>query len=116
MSLQPQPYRLNVRDDVLDDLWERLTRTRWPDEIPESGWQYGSNLAFMRRLTERWSDGFDWRAQEATLNAFEQFQLPLEGIKLHFIHQPASAPTHCRFSSSMAARGRCGSSTSSSRG
>jgi hypothetical protein len=44
---------------VLEDLRERLGRTRWPDEIPVSGWQYGANLAFMRRLTERWRDGFD---------------------------------------------------------
>jgi hypothetical protein len=59
-SVEPQPYRLNVSDDVLDDLRERLARTRWPDEIPESGWQYGSSLAFMRRLTAHWRDGFDW--------------------------------------------------------
>jgi hypothetical protein len=49
-------------------------------------WQYGSNLAFMRRLTERWRDGFDWRTQEAKLNTFDQFQVPMEGINLHFIH------------------------------
>ena len=51
-SPAPEPYRLDVPDDVLDDLRARLRRTRWPDEIPDSGWQYGSNLAFMRRLTE----------------------------------------------------------------
>jgi len=70
--VQPRPYRLHVPDDVLDDLGERLSRTRWPDEIPDSGWRYGTNLAFVRRLTERWRDGFDWRAQEAAFNAFEQ--------------------------------------------
>jgi hypothetical protein len=90
--VQPQPYRLDVHDDVLDDLRERLARTRWPDEIPESDWQYGANLAFMRRLTDRWRDGFDWRAQEARLNAFEQFRVPLDGIDLHFIHQPGVGP------------------------
>ena len=52
MPVAPQPYRLDFHDDLLDDLRERLSRIRWPDEIPESGWQYGSNLAFMRRLTE----------------------------------------------------------------
>ena len=91
-QLQPQPYRLAVHDEVLDDLRERLTRTRWPDEIPESGWQYGSSLAFMRRLTARWRDGFDWRAQEAKLNAFDQYQVPLDGINLHFIHQRGVGP------------------------
>jgi len=88
----PQPYRVNVHDDVLDDLRERLARTRWPDEIPGSGWEYGSSLAFMRHLTERWQDGFDWRAQEARLNAFEHFRAPLDGIDLHFIHQPGVGP------------------------
>jgi pimeloyl-ACP methyl ester carboxylesterase len=91
-SVQPQPYRLDVHDDVLDDLRERLTRTRWPDEIPQSGWRYGSNLAFMRLLTDRWRDVFDWRAQEAKLNAFDQFQVPLDGINLHFIHQRGVGP------------------------
>ncbi len=90
--LQPQPFHLNVHDDVLDDLRERLTRTRWPDEIPGSGWKHGASLAFMRRLTERWRDGFDWRVQEAKLNAVDQFQLPLDSINLHFVHQPAVGP------------------------
>jgi hypothetical protein len=75
--LQPQPYRLHVHDDVLDDLRDRLTRTRWPDEIPESGWQYGSSLAFMRRLTGRWRDGFDWRAQEAKLSPEGLHEFPI---------------------------------------
>ncbi len=92
MRVEPTPYRLNIQDDMLDDLRERLARTRWPDEIPGSGWQYGSNLAFMRRLTERWRDGFDWRAQEAKLNAFDHFRVPLDGIGLHFVHQPGVGP------------------------
>jgi pimeloyl-ACP methyl ester carboxylesterase len=90
--VQPERYRLQIRDEVLDDLRERLSRTRWPDEIPESGWQYGSSLDFMRRLIERWGDGFDWRAQEAKLNALDQFQVPIDGIKLHFIHQRGVGP------------------------
>ena len=47
---RPEPFRLHVADDVLDDLRERLSRTRLPDEIPDSGWRYGTNLDFMRRL------------------------------------------------------------------
>jgi hypothetical protein len=60
-----RPFRLHVPDQVLDDLRERLSRTRWPDEVPGSGWRYGSSLDFVRRLVEHWRDGFDWRAQEA---------------------------------------------------
>jgi microsomal epoxide hydrolase len=81
-----------VPDDVLDDLRGRLSRTRWPDEIPGSGWRYGSNLDFMRRLVEHWRDGFDWRAQEAKLNALDQFRVSIGGIDLHFVHQRGSGP------------------------
>lgn len=63
---QPERYRLHVPDEVLDVLRERLSRSRWPDEIPESGWRFGARLAF---VVEHWREGFDWRAQEAKLNA-----------------------------------------------
>ena len=89
---RPEPFRLHVADDVLDDLRERLSRTRLPDEIPDSGWRYGTNLDFMRRLLARWCDGFDWRAQEAALNAFDQFRVELGGIRLHYIRQPGVGP------------------------
>jgi len=88
----PQPYRIDVPDALLRDLRERLSRTRWPDEVPGSEWKYGSSLAFMRRLTKYWRDGFDWRAQESRLNAFDQFRVPIEGIDIHFIHQRGVGP------------------------
>jgi pimeloyl-ACP methyl ester carboxylesterase len=88
----PEPFRVHVPDEVLDDLRARLLRTRWPDEIEGSGWAYGTNLAYLRALVEHWRDGFDWRAQEARLNAFEQFRVPLAGIDLHYIHQPGVGP------------------------
>ena len=90
--MEPRPFRLRVRDEVLDDLRERLARTRWPDEVPGSGWCYGASLDFMRRLTDHWRNGFDWRAQEAKLNAFDQFRVPIDGIDLHFIHQRGVGP------------------------
>jgi microsomal epoxide hydrolase len=87
-----QPFRLDVPDPVLDDLRQRLARTRWPDEIEDSGWRFGSNRAYVRALVDRWRNGFDWRAQEAKLNAFEQFRAPVDGIEMHFIHQPGVGP------------------------
>ena len=86
------PFRLHVPDEVLDDLDRRLAGTRWPDEVPGSGWRYGSNREFMRRLVEHWQDRFDWRAQEEKLNAFDQFRVAIDGIDLHFVHQPGVGP------------------------
>ena len=91
-AARPERFRLDVADDVLDDLRDRLARTRWPDEVPDSGWRYGASLAFLQRLTDHWREGFDWRAQEAELNAFDQFRVPLGGIDLHFIHQQGAGP------------------------
>jgi microsomal epoxide hydrolase len=81
-----EPFRINVRDDVLVDLRERLSRTRFPDEIPSSGWGYGTNLAYMRELVAYWKDHYQWRAAEAQLNHFPQFRAEVGGLKIHFIH------------------------------
>jgi pimeloyl-ACP methyl ester carboxylesterase len=88
----PQPFRLHVSDETLQDLRERLMRVRWPDEPPAPPWSTGSSVAYMRDLVSYWSDGFDWRAQETALNSFRQFKVPLGGIDLHFIHEEGKGP------------------------
>jgi microsomal epoxide hydrolase len=88
----PRPFTIHVPEDVLQDLRERLARTRWPDEAPGSGWRYGTNLAYLRGLCQYWRERYDWRAHEARLNAFRQFTVPLAGIELHFIHERGAGP------------------------
>ena len=58
---------------VLDDLRERLARTRWPEPLEGAEWDYGAKVEVIRDLCEYWRDGYDWRAQEAALNAIPQF-------------------------------------------
>ena len=87
----PQPFRLEVPDTAIADLRERLARTRFADEPPLEPWSTGTSLAYLRELVRYWRESFDWRAQEAKLNAFRQYTLPVGGTELHFIHQPAKA-------------------------
>ena len=87
-----RPFRLAVPDSVLDDLRQRLSRTRLPDEPPLEPWSTGTSVTYLSRLLDYWRDGFDWRAQEARLNAFRHFTVPLGGIDLHFIHEPGKGP------------------------
>jgi microsomal epoxide hydrolase len=87
-----RPFHLAVPESVLDDLRQRLSRTRLPDEPPLEPWSTGTSVGYLRGLLDYWRDGFDWRAQEAKLNAFRQFTVPLAGIDVHFIHEQGKGP------------------------
>ncbi len=86
------PFRIEVPDEVLRDLAERLARTRFPDEVPDTGWEYGANLAYMKELVDYWRNRYDWRPHEAELNRFPQFHVEIDGLDLHFIHAPGRGP------------------------
>ena len=86
------PYSLRVPDEALADLRERLARTRFPDEPPLEPWSTGTSLTHLKDLVHYWREGFDWRAQEARFNAFQQYKVALRGIDLHFIHEPGRGP------------------------
>ncbi|MGE0880662.1 MAG: epoxide hydrolase family protein [Acidimicrobiia bacterium] len=79
------PFTVHVSDDDLDDLRSRLARTRLTDEIPGLGWDYGMPLDYYRELIGYWRDGFDWRAAEARINAYEHFRTEIKGRQLHFM-------------------------------
>src|SRR5262249_45426043 len=88
----PNPFTLDVPEDQIADLRERLTRTRWPDEPPGEPWNTGTSLAYMKTLSEYWQSRFDWRAWEEKLNGFRQFTVSIGGIELHFIHEQGRGP------------------------
>jgi len=87
-----EPFKIHVPDEVLSDLHERLARTRFPSEIPGSGWDYGTNLAYLKQLVEYWRDRYDWRKHEAELNRFAHFRANIDGLNLHFIQEPGRGP------------------------
>jgi len=86
------PFRIDVPDSVLDDLRERLARTRWPDPLPGAPWERGADIAYARELCEYWRTSYDWRAEEARINAHPQFIATIDGVELHFIHRRGSGP------------------------
>jgi pimeloyl-ACP methyl ester carboxylesterase len=88
-----EPYPIRVDDAVLDDLRERIRRTRWPDQVPDIGWRQGTELEYLRGLLDYWADGFDWRARERELNRFHHFRIELDGVRVHFVHEPAANGT-----------------------
>ena len=82
-----EPFSPPYSDAAVEDLRLRLARTRWPDEIPGSGWEYGVDLEFMRQLCGYWKDHFDWKAQVEAMSAFHHYLWTVDGAAIHFIHE-----------------------------
>jgi epoxide hydrolase len=87
-----RPFRIAVPQADLDDLHERLARTRWPDELPGVGWSRGAPLGYLKELAEYWRTQYDWRRYEAQLNEFPQFTTTIDGANIHFLHVRSPEP------------------------
>ncbi|HJO11646.1 MAG TPA: epoxide hydrolase N-terminal domain-containing protein, partial [Gammaproteobacteria bacterium] len=86
------PFEISVSDQDILDLKQRLSRTRLPDQIANTSWEYGMNIRYLTDLLDYWENDYDWREQETMLNQFDQFKTSIEGLDLHFIHQLSENP------------------------
>jgi pimeloyl-ACP methyl ester carboxylesterase len=86
------PFRIDVSDEVLDDLRARLARTRFTPRSGDRPWQAGTDPDYLRHLASYWVDGFDWRAREAELNALPHYQAQIGGRRMHFLRVPGARP------------------------
>lgn len=87
-----RPFRIQIAQAEVDDLHDRLTRTRWPRELDGTRSDRGVPVAVLRPLAEYWRDRFDWRAQEEALNALPQFLTEVDGQTIHFVHVRSEVP------------------------
>src|SRR5829696_3106742 len=87
-----RPFRVDVPQKEMDDLHDRLGRTRWPDELPDVGWSRGVPLGYLQDIAEHWRASYDWREWEATLNEVPQFTTKIDGQNLHFLHARSPEP------------------------
>jgi epoxide hydrolase len=86
------PFRIAIPQAQLDDLHARLDLTRWPDELPGVGWDYGVPLGYVKELAEYWRHSYDWRVHERALNEFPQFTTEIDGQRIHFLHIRSANP------------------------
>ena len=92
MTAEVEPFEIRVDDSVLEDLHDRLSRTRFPDQIGGSGWEYGIPVGYLRELVGYWLDRYDWRAEEARLNQLDHFRTTVDGQSIHFLHARSGHP------------------------
>jgi epoxide hydrolase len=86
------PFKIQVSNGLLRDLKQRLSQARFADEFPDAGWDYGTNLAYLKGLVDYWRDKYDWRSQEKKLNELDQFKTNIDGVEIHFVHQRSKNP------------------------
>ena len=98
-----RPFRIDIPEQDLEDLRDRLGRTRWTNELPldtsgpqtglvPPGWEYGVPVSYVKELVEYWRDGYEWRAWEAKLNAYPQCTTTIDGQNFHFLHARSPEP------------------------
>jgi len=87
-----QPFNLSVPDEILADIRARVLAYPWHEMPDDGGWDYGTNLDYLQEFCNYWTTAFDWREQEAKINRFSHFKVPVDGIDLHFIHEKGSGP------------------------
>jgi epoxide hydrolase len=92
MSDQVRPFRIEAPEADLDDLRERLGRTRWPERETVQDWSQGVPLAYLRELCDYWARRYDWRATEARLNGMPQFRTEIDRLRIHFVHVRSPHP------------------------
>jgi pimeloyl-ACP methyl ester carboxylesterase len=81
-----RPFTVKIPDSEIDDLRTRIKNTRWPDELQNSGWQYGASLSYMQSLADYWLHKFNWRDIEAAINSFPNYIMEIDGFEIHFLH------------------------------
>ena len=87
-----RPFRVNVPDEALADLRQRVLATRWPDKETVGDRSQGTQLAKLQELVRYWGTDYDWRKVEAKLNALPQFITTIDGLDIHFIHVRSRHP------------------------
>ncbi len=91
-AISVEPFTIAVPQDILDDLRQRITRTRWPVRPALPGWSGGADVGYLRELLTTWAVGFDWRAQERELNRFAHFRACVDGAWVHFVRVRGMGP------------------------
>ena len=77
---QKEPFKISVPDAVLEDLRERLGRTRWPRDFGNENWEYGTKTEDLKELVDYWRTSYDWRKHEREMNSFANYKTEIEGI------------------------------------
>jgi pimeloyl-ACP methyl ester carboxylesterase len=81
-----QPFSVHISPSILRNLTKRIRATRWPDQIKDSGWQYGVPISYMQDLCNHWATQYDWKRVENKINSYPNFIFNIDGYQIHCLH------------------------------
>ena len=90
--MHKEPFTIAVPEETLQDLRERLSKTRWPIDFANANWEYGTNRGYLQELVDYWLRNYDWRQHEQAINAFSHYKSTIDDVPIHFIHEPGKGP------------------------
>jgi len=85
-----EPFKLNIPDKALQEIYTKVKNYPWHEMPDDGGWKYGSNLTYMKEISNYWVKDFDWRKHEAEINTFSNFTTVVDDIEMHFIQEKGS--------------------------
>src|SRR4051812_43259880 len=90
--MTPEPFRIEVSDQRLDDMRRRLNATSWPGDFGNASWRYGVEQEWLAEIVAYWANEYDWRVHEERMNTFPQFRVHIDGVPVHFMHIKSGHP------------------------
>lgn len=90
--MTPERFEISIPDERLDDMRRRIKATSWPGDFGNDGWHYGVEQGWLREMADYWANDYDWRAEEARMNAWPHFRVEIDGVPIHFIHIKSGRP------------------------
>ena len=86
------PFTINIPNETIDTILKKVSDYPWHEMPDDGGWEYGTNLDYMKEICAYWVDEYDWRKHETRMNRLSHFRAEAEGIDLHFIMEKGSGP------------------------
>ena len=87
-----RPFTVAISDADIEDLKQRLARTRWPHPETVVDWSQGVRVENAKSLIEYWEREYDWRRFESELNRLPHFLTTIDGLDIHFIQVKSRNP------------------------
>jgi len=85
-----KPFKVDISDQIIQNIYDKVKKYPWHEMPNDGGWEYGTNLDYMKEISKYWVSEFDWRKHEREINKFPNFITKVDDIDIHFIHEKGS--------------------------